>query len=81
VLSGLVFTALIEKQLERKDLLAKELKSEKEKLRRMQNEVKMMQDELARQPSPFLLPKVSSGENNVLVTKHSLASCICLFDS
>lgn len=58
---GDFFSALLEKQRERKDLLARELRKEKEKLRRMKDEVRQMQEAIAQKPSPHILPKVCSG--------------------
>lgn len=51
---------LLSKQRERRDLLARELRREKEKLRRMKDEVRQMQDAIALKPSPDILPKLKA---------------------
>lgn len=55
-----IILELLEKQKERKDLLARELRREKEKLRYMKNEVRLMKAAIAQRPNPELLPQVPS---------------------
>ncbi|KAL0275341.1 UNVERIFIED_CONTAM: hypothetical protein PYX00_003215 [Menopon gallinae] len=51
---------LLKKQKERKDLLARELRREREKLRYMKNEVRLMEAAIAQRPNPQILPQLKA---------------------
>ncbi|KAK6617045.1 hypothetical protein RUM44_005402 [Polyplax serrata] len=71
--------ALLEKQRERKNLLAWELRKEQDKLQHMQNEVRLMKASIAQKPSPHLLPKLKTEIEKLRAECEKLTAAVDLY--